>query len=229
MKLIVDTMDAVATEVAIPSDLAGRDFWRRHFHEKDHVARDEFLDALMTFVGFHQDVNDPHSAGQVAANQQLSRLRTLLEDIRHDKNSDEVQIEHFGQLLNWFGPLDANMLWRISTVTSQAWFHGLIETKDAIARLQNMQELSFLVRLSTSSPGWFTISYLHPDHTVKHKRLQYAFNPDGSQPVFLLGPDRFNTLMEAIVATGLQIPAPGSKYQVLSQSNDASGYEQGYE
>jgi serine/threonine protein kinase len=254
MRDVDETLESVALALAIPADDAGRNFWQMQFGMSDHVSKERLLNALMTHVGFARgadlggggansdsggqqggqsvgavDLDPAAAAAAFRADVEFRLLKTLLDDISRSQNTQNIAVEHFGQLLNWFGPLDPHMLSRIYDVASQPWFHGAIEKEDAEARVKGVGvENTFLVRLSTSSAGCFTLSYM--SGTVKHKRLQFLYNPDGSSPRFVLGNVEYPSLMAIIQATELYPPAPGSKFQAIldrngAELNTSSGYE----
>lgn len=251
MRLVDETLERVALQLAIPACDTGRLFWEQQFGMADHVSKDRLLNALMQYVGFQRPggmadlpfdgsssggavgvvQQDPVAAqAQFRADVEFRLLSTLLDDISRSRTGN-ISIEHFGQLLDWFGPLDAEMLQRIYEVASQPWFHGAIEKEDADARVTGggaLPQNTFLVRLSTSTAGSFTLSYL--SGTVKHKRLQYMYSPDGTGRRFVLGGAEYPSLHAIIQATDLYPSAPGSKFQAIldrggQEFNNSSGYE----
>ena len=74
----------------------------------------------------------------------------LSEGETHDKifpdRAGEVTVEAWGKLLGWFGPLDAQMPAKVQNLLRQPWFHGMIDAKDAEAKLGG-QEAYVLVLL----------------------------------------------------------------------------------
>ena len=63
-----------------------------------------------------------------------------------------VTAESFGHLLDWFGPLDAHFVSRMSETVRRKWFHGAIDATTANTRLATAPRLSFLVRCSATNP-----------------------------------------------------------------------------
>lgn len=71
-----------------------------------------------------------------------------------------MEINWFGDMLKWFGPLkrDTSILDTIRTMLRYPWFHGPIDSDEAKRRLSNMPIGTFLVRFSLTTPGSYTIS-----------------------------------------------------------------------
>jgi hypothetical protein len=71
---------------------------------------------------------------------------------------------------------------RVRSVLRKSYFHGDISTRDAEGQLAGKQVGTFLVRFSTSSPGFYTISKVSSDGSIQHQRIIHHPN----QPAFYI-------------------------------------------
>jgi len=149
---------------------------------------------------------------------------------KKDNANEVVNIEQFGKILDWFGPLEVNnnesnetMFDRIRKLLMKTWFHGDISTSEAQIRLSGMPAGTFLVRFSSTHPGCYTISSLTQSSTsIKHQRVSYVvgkgFNFNGE----------YYDSLDSIIrdSNNLFIPCPGSHFQSLfaEQTNPIIGY-----
>ncbi len=76
------------------------------------------------------------------------------------------------------------LLWahQVRSILRKSYFHGDISTRDAEGHLAGKQVGTFLVRFSTSSPGFFTISKVAIDNSIQHQRIIHHPN----QPAFYI-------------------------------------------
>jgi len=148
-------------------------------------------------------------------------------------------IEHFGKILDWFGPMVTptmsnspggereDQFWsKIRKVMKCSWFHGDISTEDAITLLsaQKFPQGTFLVRFSTTNPGSFTISSVSSTSSIKHQRI--SSTGDGR---FTFNGKHYDDLSDIIKdSTDLFIPCPGSKYALLFLDYNAVVASSGY-
>jgi hypothetical protein len=106
---------------------------------------------------------------------------------------DVVTLENFGNFLQSFGPLNASILDRLVTLCqypyamfisicllpqrllpSLSWFHGKTP-KDEVSTLLEKKKGRFLVRMSESEAGCFTISKGEgPNQPIVHQRILYS-------------------------------------------------------
>lgn len=170
------------------------------------------------------------SAGAAGELSELDRacLNALLDEIAEGNVTAEpkVTLDQFGRLLGWFGPLDKDIVLRIRETLSKVWFHGMISSQDAQMRLGGLPNGSYLVRLSTTTPGAYTISSLsRRDGTLRHQRVNYEFG-EGGEPQLRYSQAVYPTLDAVIAATGYYPPAPGAKFQALfaAEPNLIVGY-----
>lgn len=175
---IVKRLDEIIIEYAI-EDPEGRAMWKKHFSRKEQISwRNEFLPAFCKAVGVppvskEEDEKKPSLP--------FACLRAVLADKGKDNNLT-VDVEKFGRVLGWFGPL-RNLLTTITNVLRQPWFFGYIEYNDADHRLANKQPGTFLVRFSSnSSPCCFAISKVNSQGKTVHLRIQHKFAGDFTLP-----------------------------------------------
>jgi len=206
---IISSLDDCLVEVAIKDEEA-KQFWRKSFSDiggeslKLEVKWDVFLKALSKYLKVSSSVKIWNAV------QQLLNL--------HDEQ-DLVQIQNFGNLLKWFGPLgtpgsEDTFLLRVQDICSNRWFFGDISQKLAEEQLSLHAPGCFLIRFS-SQPGNYTLSKLISRDGKKlvvhirilHENDNYHFNLDGKE-------HQFSNLDDLVKDTQLDLktPCPGSKY-----------------
>lgn len=136
---------------------------------KEDVPWIEFEEAFSKFANLpkneHLDINKKCLHAIVA------------EKTKKENSTEVVNIEQFGKILDWFGPLEKcstlnmdnnifdkvvkNMcLFTISQIRKllmKQWFHGEISTNEAQVRLSSLSVGAYLVRFSTTHPGFLFI------------------------------------------------------------------------
>jgi len=149
-------------------------------------------------------------------------------------DEENVRLERFGQVLDWFGPLKSpvSILEKVRNVLRCGWFHGDISTSEAENRLITKDVGTFLVRFSTSAPGAFTISKVSPNKSIHHLRIVKVRDEYSGQDFFVVQNQRYTSLIELINGVRepllLLIPCTGSRFFSLFhvQQGD-SGYIDG--
>jgi len=199
---IVSRLDHIIVDYAIEDQL-GRAFWKHNFLRKETVAWTDFLNAFSRFLDLipatHKQFpmtyllqNFPMLFQNSAVELEIRCLKAILAEESKTQgiattatDSDEslvVNIEKFGNILKWFGPLvqspfppdGLSILTKIRLLLMEPWFHGDISTTESENRLLKKPEGTFLVRFSTSSPGCYTISKIAPkDLSIKHQKIQH--------------------------------------------------------
>eukprot|EP01099_Mayorella_cantabrigiensis_P001703 TRINITY_DN1755_c0_g2_i1.p1 TRINITY_DN1755_c0_g2~~TRINITY_DN1755_c0_g2_i1.p1 ORF type:complete len:532 (-),score=88.92 TRINITY_DN1755_c0_g2_i1:288-1883(-) len=173
---IIDRFPELLMDCAI-NDPTGKLFWRKCFAIKDFVYWEDFVSEFYSyFINSSPDTNSP----------QFKCLKLLLAKKSPDntlkKAPEIVSLEAFGNLLSWFGPLDSvpdassNILEYIKSIVKQKWFHGQISMTDASNRLSSYSKGHFLIRLSSTVPGQFTISKVDKANSISHQRITYSHN-----------------------------------------------------
>jgi len=156
------------------NDSTGKLFWRKCFGPRDFVFWEDFVTEFYSFfINSSPDINSP----------QFKCLKLLLAKKSPDntlkKAPEIVTLEAFGNLLSWFGPLDSvpdgssNVLEYIKSIVKQKWFHGHLSMTDASNRLSSYSKGHFLIRLSSTVPGQFTISKVDKGNSISHQRITY--------------------------------------------------------
>lgn len=183
-------------------------------------------------------------------NLNIKCLQAIL-DVENDNS--KVNLENFGKILNWFGPVkgkgvptcttccsvscscfphylsfaDPNssegFLDRTRNLVSKSWFHGDTQTKDAERLLEGRPDGTFLIRYSNKIPGTFTISKVCDGKTT-HQRVSHTLGSG-----FCIGGNTFSSLEEVVERSGVELKlvtsCPGGKYNHLFLLED---YKNGY-
>ena len=187
----------------------------------------EFKTALVEFLGLPTPITPD-------VEDMLTYLRHLV-GTRSPKVSIEVppkavSLEAWGNLLHWFGPLTQGsaFLENVRTTMQQPWFHGDLESSDAEKALADRKKGHFLVRMSTTKPGSFTISKM-ASKGVNHQRVAYKAETRTFSIRISKGHGKKKSV-KTIKSTGsleefirtklsgelmLKMPCPGSKYAFL--------------
>jgi len=139
---IVDALENIIIEFAI-DDEVGRSVWKNYFFRKENVLwGEEFVPILAQFLGVtttNPQKNESLFIKEIAKLiETLSWrcLQSLLVDNKKDRDLN-VNIEKFGQILNWFGPFKDpddkyRFLSRVQDILSCPWFFGSIEYDEAV-------------------------------------------------------------------------------------------------
>jgi len=142
-------------------------------------------------------------------------------------NNNKVSLQEFSNLLAYFGPLNygEDLLNAVDNVTKKAWFFGGLTTKDAELLLASKKVGTFLVRLSTTNPGSYSVSIMHKTNRVRHlrvnrtKELKYEYDTK-----------LYASLDEFLAATqrslGLKAVCPGSPFVKIYSQNEGATPEQ---
>eukprot|EP00276_Gloeochaete_wittrockiana_P020233 CAMPEP_0184340384 /NCGR_PEP_ID=MMETSP1089-20130417/9072_1 /TAXON_ID=38269 ORGANISM="Gloeochaete wittrockiana, Strain SAG46.84" /NCGR_SAMPLE_ID=MMETSP1089 /ASSEMBLY_ACC=CAM_ASM_000445 /LENGTH=519 /DNA_ID=CAMNT_0026668183 /DNA_START=54 /DNA_END=1613 /DNA_ORIENTATION=- len=171
---IITMIDTILIECAI-TDPNGQDLWRNHFLGKESVEWDEFVQP------FYNMLNTPLPMVPTDCLKHMC-IKTLLAEPSSDKTlidpPDIVTIEKLGAVLDWFGPAvsppgEQDILSRVMRTCKQPWFHGDIDGRKAESLLKAFREGYFLVRLSTTFSGSFTVSKVTQTRRINHQRIDY--------------------------------------------------------
>jgi len=141
------------------------------------------------------------------------------------KTRNKVDIQHFGRVLGWYGPLKnvgKDILTNIEGICREAWFHGDIDASEANLKLNGSAPGSFLVRYSTITVNFaaaFTISRVTDEGTIVHVKIERS--PAGAYVLH----DDFKTLLELIKFVSpvdklnLKTAAAGSRFAAVFQTS----------
>jgi len=230
-------LNEILIEVAI-SDHDGRAFWKEKFVQGPKLQKmvrfdKDFAPALYRYLGLGplpKDNNKKGTTDPAALN--FRALRALIaKPDPGDPTVDLVEIQHFGRILEWFGPFKherghETMLDRMRSSCTLPYFHGDVETKAAERLLSGKPVGTFLIRFSTSSPGGYAITRVGKDGSIKNVKIMRR---EGHQ-FCLTEKGRAYPALEALVVElkdqfELHIPCLGSKYERLGLEEEAGGYE----
>jgi len=225
---INDRLDEILVEAAIPDD-AGREFWKKHFLKTRNVSWNEFSKAFYKFLGLtpveEHDEKKSKKAASLEPTPEIKRMRHFRDVLAQSEGTNRqertlVEIQHFGRVLGWFGPLvkgskSNTIMNTVEEVCNQSWFHGDIDAIEAGTKLHGGEPGLFLVRFSTSSVGGFTISRVTEEGKILHVKIDRT-----SKGGFVLQQE-FKTLPELIHYASdklfLRVPAPGSRFYDVPQ------------
>lgn len=230
---ICGALDQILIQCAV-SDTEGQRFWKEFFVSEHKVSWSHFHKAFYKFLGIavpaegvYGDISEEVPAAVV----NLRLLEALFSTESHGEKV--VKITHFGELLEWFGPLEASatgtavhpFLDAMRLLVSNKWFHGDIDAAEAQLRLDGQPAGSFLIRFS-SSPGAFTITR---KTTAGIGNVRIGHKPGES---FSVGKDKKYESLPALIAAlsgalGLHTACPGSRFCALVENSEmeAPAYE----
>lgn len=144
------------------SDESGIALWNQLGKDTDSFEAKKFLETLYSYFGFNPSKD-------------LKKyVKTLLSD------NDKVNIFNFGKFLLFFGPIVSTaadgsqftFLDRIEKFKSCNFFYPQITTPVAEGKMCTKTNGYFLLRLSTSNPGYFTITRKYQGR-VDHLRIKW--------------------------------------------------------
>jgi serine/threonine protein kinase len=227
-KQIISHLDNVIIDVAV-KDKIGRHIWQTKFLSRDDVPWGEFQDALIEALKL--PMADPQHKERLELN--FKCLKALLaaqpKAQTTTKKSECVSLRNWGKILQWFGPIKVpdvtatqsqqhvTFMDDITNILRQPWFHGDTDLQRAQELLSGKPAGTFMIRFS-SLEGWYTISQIH-GRIIQHQRI-------GHQPgePFVIENDSYGSLFELVEQRGLIQPCDGSRYTLLFQPDDPSGY-----
>lgn len=221
MAQVIQLIDDATVDVLCLDD-DGRKFWKSHFLGKDSVSWPVFRNAFCAEIG-------------ESANETTIGVKSLFEVVAEPgKNESEyvVSLEKFGNLLNWFGPMDPSnkkesVLDRIRDMVSNPWFHGDISRGESEKRLSRAKKGTYLVRASVTEPSQpFTISKMSKNGKINHQRIGwnvktgvYTINitfKTGPQDVTSKPGKPLDAFLKNLSKDlYLKEPCPGSKFEYL--------------
>eukprot|EP01120_Amphizonella_sp_Union-15-10_P008947 TRINITY_DN3303_c0_g1_i1.p1 TRINITY_DN3303_c0_g1~~TRINITY_DN3303_c0_g1_i1.p1 ORF type:complete len:610 (-),score=109.22 TRINITY_DN3303_c0_g1_i1:80-1909(-) len=184
---IIFRLNEVLVDCAI-SDPPANMFWKQNFllykqDLEDLVPWSEFGTTLARCIGWDR--------GQISRDLDLEQLRPFLcfveeQDAKktiHTKTTDSVSLDHFDKVVQWFGPfflpeIAADVLRTIHRLNQSSWFHGFISKEEALRRLETRPLGTYLLRLSTTSPGRpYTLSVI-TQTDISHRRIAHNKHGD---------------------------------------------------
>jgi len=216
---IISRLEHVIVDLAI-KDHHGRLLWKKYFISKDDVEWNKFglaIDDYLNLPGDNQ-CQDRRNADRMNLNLQCLQTILCTSDKPHHPNQQIVNIEYFGDLLQWFGPIeipddpehDYTILDNIRMTMQYPWFFGDVDTPRAQEKLSGRPGGTFLVRFSGQQPGWFTISTITPARTILHQRIRHS---PGSK--YKIDDQTYDSLPDLIKGRQLTLPCGGSRFLSL--------------
>eukprot|EP01102_Stenamoeba_stenopodia_P006404 TRINITY_DN1755_c0_g2_i1.p1 TRINITY_DN1755_c0_g2~~TRINITY_DN1755_c0_g2_i1.p1 ORF type:complete len:320 (+),score=100.47 TRINITY_DN1755_c0_g2_i1:887-1846(+) len=222
---VIKRLDEIIVDVTI-SDPVGCQFWKKNFLGKEVVLYKDFVKPFGEMFNLGSDSELHYEC-----------LKSILPVKESDSTLRDppliVNIDRFGHMLSLFGPLyndpnaPSNFLEKIKNCMKQPWFHGDITTSEAEKLLHSQKPGSFLVRLSTTQAGAYTISKVSRKGQINHQRIEYK--PDKGFSVSIQTKKGKKTvtdttsLQHLVEATKsdlyLKVPCPGSPYEFLFAKN----------
>jgi len=189
-------------------DLEGRKFWSKNFTSMDTIREEVPWDKFVQV--FNRDYPLPLGCG-------MEPMKSILAQIPrgiHKPTDRIVNIDYFGKALDWFGPLksEKHIALKIQQLLEQEWFHGDIDKEESYRRLKSHPPGTFLIRLSISERGRFSVSRVREldkgKGEVIHEVVQYK---DG---VFHYNKETFPDLQSVVEKwkPKMKYPCPGSKF-----------------
>jgi len=221
---IIERLDRIIVEAAL-HDSAAQAVWLNKFCGRHQVTWSDFEKEYATALKAASGNDDRY----------LIVLKSLLAFRPVGDQIDPpymVNIENFGLILDTFGPLDV-LLEKTYDIVSKSWFHGDISTTDSELAFKDKGPGFFLVRMSTTNAGTFTISKVSKNGKINHQRIEkdeqgfYCVKRvDASGTTRIISRKTLPQLIDdGAVDLNLLYPLPGSKYEHLfSAHRDSEGY-----
>jgi len=197
------------------NDSNAKAMWKKLFEGKTEVPYKDFDVALYKTIGEeyppYPDFDDKHKC-----------LKALILTEKDD-HSGAVNLENFGNFLDWFGPCDSGILNRVLNVMREDWFHGDITREEAELKLSDFERKgTYLIRLSTNAPreNPFTLSMVNKNGDTVHLRIKRT--KDSKLKLYIKKKGKalkiVEPTVEALVNTakstlGLSKPCLGRKYK----------------
>jgi len=223
---IIQNLEVIAVDAAI-QDEVGRQVWKTEFLGSSQVLFAEFIRALAPHL-----TTDPLTDDTVKYGCLKALLATKQEDHTLKTPPDVVSLERFGYIISFFSPIKLETtLTTIKEIMKIEGFQGDITTEEAEAKLA-AQGKGYLVRLSTTNPGLFTISKVAKTapHRITHQRVKM----DREKKLYIISssgksarsgkkskkPTESHSLPQLIKELGLKQPVP-SPYAHLFNKNKA--------
>jgi len=108
---------------------------------------------------------------------------------------DLVTIEKFSKVLEWFGPFtkDRKFADHVTDTIRIPGFYGDLSSKEAEQAMAGKKPGSYMIRFSSQQPGFYTITSMGDDNSLKHYRIKHKAGLG-----FVLGDKEYPTLAALI-------------------------------
>lgn len=229
---ILKALDNVIVEAVLPDPLAVK-LWKSNFLGEDLVEWGKFVPAFYKAIGAA-----PPTPAAILAPRDDRKLLCLyilladtIPDLTKEAKSVIVSLEAFGKFLHWFGPTGPTLLEKINELCTRSWFHGKISKEETAALLNRKDKGTYLIRMSATEEGYFTLSKVDSDHQVVHQRLQYS----AREQLFTIMIDNvkrtFPSLDKMISECKKELklkdsPKEPSKFTLLLSGGDSGAYKE---
>ncbi|KAL6064801.1 Dual specificity protein kinase [Balamuthia mandrillaris] len=199
---LIPRFDEIIVDGVI-NDTVGRALWRSRFLGKWVVSWKDFAMAFCQTTNITPP-NDPTDI-----------YFQCLKAVTCPDGDDQVTIENFSKMLEWFGPLkEQGILNRIHDLLKKAFFHGPISSGEAEKAIVNQKKGTFLLRFSSSEAGGYALTVLNKKAQLKHYRITHR--PGSKYAIGKVECDSLDELMQRYrKELYLKRPCPGSKYEAM--------------
>jgi len=207
--------DVIVDAIISEENALGRQFWKENFASKeeikDVVEWKKFIVQMVKWC-------DAKFEGREILDERLEVKAFQL--VAADKQG-MVTLENFSRVLEWFGPFSKGRTFidNVKEIISIPGFFGDISTKEAEQVMAGKKPGQFIIRFSTQQPGFYTITAMADDNTLKHYRIKHKAGLG-----FLLGNQEYSSLGKLIKKHRkdlfLKSAVRGSQYSQLFVAHD---------
>lgn len=200
----------------IINDPLGRGFWRQYFLGKTTITWREFVEAFVKLLKIPLP-KDPRDL----------KFQCLRKVITAEKEEDQVTIENFARMLDWFGPLnEAGILDRIHDLLRNPAFHGHISTQEAERVMASQRKGTYLLRFSSRDPGCYALTVLNNQGALKHYRIMHS--PGSKYSIGKVECSSLDSLIKRYhKELYLKRPCPNSPYEAMFvEGQESLGYRE---
>jgi len=169
--LYENEFDKIILETTIsPFNEKGMEFWKKHYQGQWTVHFSKFV------IDFLKEIGLPKSQTEINDDERLLPLKEVLAIEDNKPNTEWISIENFGNMLEWFGPLDKAILERMTDLVEKNWFFGFLSTaastKYVNKDIKNGKKGVFLIRFSNSFPGNYSVCNIGANG-IQHVRISH--------------------------------------------------------
>lgn len=195
----------VAIDEKILDDTA-RNFWKKHFLKFSEIPWREFEPKLLEWLDIHlPPASDPSEGFSVADFRQcqadeVGLLRGVLAMktlFASDGGASIVTTTNFGKVTECFGPLEPDILQRITDILRDTAFHGFLSTSTTDGRLSAAEHGTYLIRFSNNRPKSLIISQVTVDEKSK-KTIRHIVVAKSNHGGWVLDKRAFRTIPDLL-------------------------------
>eukprot|EP01087_Luapelamoeba_hula_P016368 TRINITY_DN5030_c0_g4_i1.p1 TRINITY_DN5030_c0_g4~~TRINITY_DN5030_c0_g4_i1.p1 ORF type:complete len:371 (+),score=19.83 TRINITY_DN5030_c0_g4_i1:40-1113(+) len=163
---VMQQFPKILAEIAI-RDPDALKFWKTSFRDVETKKLEVPVDYFLQAFWWNQhwtELPDDHGAATTSPKLLKMRAFRIL-----SANQQQINMEWFGLLVDWFGPFKAvsnqTMFDRMLELCDLPYFHGSISRGDGVSRVGTTPG-NYLLRFSSTTPGGFTLNRVKQDGTV---------------------------------------------------------------